>query len=92
MRRKASYSIEWGSEAAKQFKKIKDAGLKDRILDVIENEIARDPLVGKPLTFVFKGARSYRMGRLRILYKQYKERLVIVVLKVEHRKNVYRKK
>ena len=86
------YSIEWGNEAAKQFKKIKDLELKRRILDVIEDEIAKDPLVGKPLKFVFKGTRSYRLGRLRILYKQYKNRLVIVVLSVEHRKSVYQRK
>jgi len=90
--REEVYSIAWETAAAKQFKKIRDSGLKARILDVIESKIAKDPLIGKPLTFVFKGVRSYRLGHLRILYKPYKERLVIVVLKVEHRKTVYRDK
>lgn len=90
--RKKAYSIEWGRQAARQFKKIKDHALKERILEIIENEIAGDPLIGNPLTFVFKGVRSYRVGRLRVLYKQYKDRLVIVILSVEHRKSVYRRK
>lgn len=90
--REEVYSVEWARQAAKQFEKIKDDALKGRILDVIENEIAKDPLIGKPLAFVFKGVRSYRLGRLRILYKPYKDRLVVVVLRVEHRGSVYRMK
>jgi mRNA-degrading endonuclease RelE of RelBE toxin-antitoxin system len=90
--RKNVYVIEWAPQAARQFRKIKDSALKQRILAVLEDEIARDPLIGKPLTFVFKGVRSYRLGRLRILYKPYKERLVVVVLRVEDRKRVYRRK
>jgi mRNA interferase RelE/StbE len=90
--REEVYSVEWEPAAAKQFNKIRDTGLKERILDVIEDKIAQDPLIGKPLTFIFKGVRSYRLGHLRILYKLYKERLIIVILKVEHRKAVYRRK
>ena len=84
------YTVEWTTFAGKQFKKIKDESLKKEILDVIETEIAKNPLCGKPLTFAFKGVRSYRLGRLRILYKHYTDRLVVVILKVEHRKSVYR--
>jgi len=83
------YSIEWTNKAAKQFKAIDDQKLREHILDIIENEIARNPLTGKPLTFVFKGVYSYRLGQLRILYKPYKERLVVVILKIEHRRSVY---
>lgn len=88
--RQRTYSIEWDKEAAKQFKKITDQALKDRILDVVEHTLAVDPHVGKPLTLAFKGVRSYRMGRLRILYKAYPDRLVIVILRIEHRRDVYR--
>jgi len=85
------YTIVWAARAQKQFHKINDEKLKERIVEIIETEIARDPLLGKPLTFVFKGVRCYRVGRLRILYKPYKDKLIIVVLKVEHRKKVYRR-
>jgi len=90
--RKKVYSIEWHREAAKQFKKIKESKLREQILNILENEIAKDPMVGKPLTLICKGMRSYRLGQLRILYRPYKDRLVVVVLKIEHRKGVYRKK
>ena len=88
--RRRSYTVQWESTASRFFRKIKDQPLKDHILSIIENEIAGDPLVGKPLTGPFKGTRSYRTGVLRILYKFYAGRLVIVILSIDHRKNVYR--
>jgi len=84
------YTVEWTTHAEKQFKKLTNKNLQEEILDIIENEIAKNPLLGKPLTFTFKGVRSYRLGRLRILYKQYVDHLIIVILKIEHRKSVYR--
>ena len=90
--RRHFYTIEWTSRAQKQFRKITDEKLKQRIIEIIENEIASDPLIGKPLTLGFKGIRSYRIGRLRILYKPYKAKLIIVILRIEHRKSVYRKR
>jgi mRNA interferase RelE/StbE len=83
------YTIEWNRSARKQFEGIKDEALKRHILDVLEIEISRDPLAGKPLSGPFAGVRSYRIGVIRILYKFYKDRLVVVVLSIEHRRNVY---
>jgi len=88
--RERIYTIEWSSQAEKQFNKIDDKKLKEKILEIIEHEIAQNPLSGKPLMEPFKDVRSYRVGRLRILYKPYADRLIIVVLRVEHRKDVYR--
>lgn len=85
-----AYAIEWSNHAAKQFKKVKDKKLAQRIIEAIEQEIAMNPLLGKPLTEPFKGVRSYRIGRLRILYKPDIEKLTTVILRVEHRKSVYR--
>ena len=91
MTRYHHYTIEWESQAARTFKKIKEQRLKDQILHIIEHDIARDPLVGKPLTGPFKGARSFRSGFLRILYKFYANRLVIVILAIDHRREAYRR-
>lgn len=87
--RVSAYAIEWSNHAAKQFKKIKDKKLAQRIIEVIEQEIAMNPLLGKPLTEPFKGVRSYRIGRLRILYKPDTEKLTSVILRIDHRKSVY---
>ena len=89
--RRRSYTVQWEAAASRSFRKIKDQPLKDHVLSIIETEIAVDPLAGKPLTGPFKGVRSYRTGVLRILYKFYANRLVIVILNIDHRKNVYHK-
>ena len=88
--RVTAYIIEWSNPAAKQFQKIKDKKLAQRIIEVIEQEIAVNPLCGKPLTEPFKGVRSYRIGRLRILYRPDIQKLTSVILRIDHRKNVYR--
>ena len=87
--RHAFYTIEWDRQASKAYAAIRDKKLKEHILDALENYIAKDPLIGKPLVGVFKGVRSYRIGVIRILYKPYKDRLVVVVLDIAHRKEVY---
>jgi mRNA-degrading endonuclease RelE of RelBE toxin-antitoxin system len=88
--RLSAYTIGWSNPAAKQFQKIRDKKLAQRILEVIEQEIAHNLLVGKPLTEPFKGVRSYRVGRLRILYKPDTEKLTSVILRIDHRKSAYR--
>ena len=85
-----TYTIEWDRKAAKAFESIEDKKLKEHVLDALENIIARDPLIGKPLAGPLKGVRSYRIGIIRILYKHYKDRLVVVVLDIAHRREVYR--
>ena len=84
-------SIEWSSQAVRQYKKINDPSLANKILDIIEKDIAFHPLKGKPLAAPFKGVRSYRIGVLRILYKFYKQKVLIVILRIDHRGQVYRK-
>ena len=84
------YVVEWHREAAKQWRDIRDPSLREEILKIIEETLAVDPMAGKPLSGPFVGVRSYRLGVIRIVYKPYKGRLVIVILRVEHRKSVYR--
>jgi mRNA interferase RelE/StbE len=88
--RKNTYTIEWDNKAIKVLVGLKDQKLKAYILDAVENVIAHNPMIGKILSGNFKGARSYRLGIIRIIYKQYKDRLLVVVLNIAHRKEVYK--
>jgi mRNA interferase RelE/StbE len=90
--RKQPFVVEWDRKASKAFRDIDDARLRENIVDAIEKEIAPDPFVaGKPLVGPFKGTRSYRIGVIRILFKPYKDRLVVVLLDIAHRREVYRR-
>lgn len=57
-----------------------------RVLDDIEN----DPYIGKPLKGILKGRYSYRVGDNRIIYLVKKNILIIFVIDIGHRRDIYR--
>lgn len=63
---------------------------KRRALDIIEQDLSADPHLGKPLSGSFKGLLKFRVGDYRIIYSIEKDRLTIFVLRIRHRKDVYR--
>ena len=65
-----------------------DPGTRKKVRAAVE-ELSRDPLQGKPLSFTLKGLRSWRTGDWRIIYKAETERVVVVVVTVGHRRDVY---
>jgi mRNA interferase RelE/StbE len=79
---------------------IKKSALKDlqavsksdqkRLLDLIENNLSKDPYQGKALSGEFKGLYRWRSGKFRIIYEIRQEVLVMLVLRIRHRKDVYR--
>ncbi len=84
-----SFEIIFAPTAAKQIGKIRDRKLKERIAVGLEY-LASDPAVGKPLKAEFKGFCSYRIGDYRIVYNFSREKNVVRIFKVEHRREVYR--
>jgi len=84
------YSISFTKTSEKQYKLL--AKKVQREIALILEEIARDPLLGKALHGPLKGLCSKRIGKFRIIYKQEKKQLVVVIVNIEHRKSVYRKK
>jgi mRNA interferase RelE/StbE len=53
------------------------------------NELEKNPQLGKPLTANLAGLWSLRFGDYRAIYQIKHEELIILVLKLGHRKNVY---
>lgn len=53
--------------------------------------LSRDPYVGKSLKGELKGYWSLRVGQYRIIYTLRKEEIVVEVLRIHHRKEVYEK-
>lgn len=84
-----SYRLRFTNTAASQFQKFKDKKLKERIASALEF-IAGDPLIGKPLQAEFKGFYSYRIGDYRIIYSFSKTDKHLDILKIDHRREVYR--
>lgn len=65
-----------------------DPGTRNKVRAAVE-ELSKEPLQGKPLSFTLKGLRSWRTGDWRIIYKAEAERVVVVVVTVGHRRDVY---
>jgi addiction module RelE/StbE family toxin len=72
----------------KDFKKIRDKSLRQKVRKAI-NKILRNPAVGKPLKYAFKGERTVHVKPYRIIYSLFEDKLVL--LRFEHRKSVYKK-
>jgi len=53
------------------------------------NELEKNPELGKPLTASLAGLWSLRFGDYRAIYQIKQNELVILILKLGHRKNIY---
>ena len=82
------YSIEVEKRCLRELKNL-DKPVVKRAFELIENVIAQDPYSGKELKGKYKGLYCYRFADYRIVYEIKKLQLVIVVLRIRHRKHVY---
>lgn len=85
----ASYSVEFDKRVRKDFRKI-PASDAARILDAIRR-LADDPFPAAAKKLKGEELFRIRVGVYRVLYEIHDDRLVVVVVKVGHRRNVYRK-
>lgn len=82
------YKIEYARGIVKDLKNLPQEVVK-KILHVAEKDLAIDPHKGRPLAGQYKGLWKYRVGDYRIIYSIEEDRVVIFVLRVRHRKDVY---
>jgi mRNA interferase RelE/StbE len=75
-------------EPAKRFLKKLQKNIQKEILDKIE-KLRDDPRIGKPLAGNLSGLWRLRYDKYRIIYQIKDEELVVFVLNIGHRKNIY---
>ena len=85
----ASYRIELKRSAAKEIEKIKNKRDRQRIVERIAG-LADDPRPAGCQKLSGQGAYRIRQGECRIIYTIADARLVVEIVKVGHRRNVYR--
>jgi len=82
------WTIEYTSEAIKSLKKISS---KQRQKIRIEMESLQTyPDKGKLLVGPLRGLRSLRLGNYRVIYKKENELLIILIITIGHRKDIYK--
>lgn len=82
------YKVEYAAGIARDLKHLPH-DIKRKALEVVEGILAKDPSAGKPLKGPYLGLWKYRIGDYRIIYAIEKERVVVFVLRIRHRKDVY---
>ena len=85
-----SYKIKWDSRALKDLKKIDQKKVKSILKKV--GELAKNPLMGKPLKGEFQDYRRLRVGHYRVIYSVIKKIITIQILRVGSRGSVYKNK
>jgi mRNA interferase RelE/StbE len=86
-----AWKIEFDRDAVKDLKKISKPDQK-RIIEYLKKRISplKSPkILGKPLKGEFMGLWRYRVGDYRIICKIEDHDLIILVVIIGHRKNVY---
>lgn len=81
------YEVRFTKSAKKDFENL-PLTIKPRIIRTIDI-VAANPFLGKSLKAQFKNYLSYRVGEYRIIYKIFKKEIIIIVLRIRHRRKVY---
>lgn len=82
------YNIEISPTALKFIERL-EKNIADRIIRSVDS-LKADPFVGKKLLGELAGFRSLRVGQYRIIYIIIEKKVLIQVVKIAHRREVYR--
>ena len=83
------YKVIWKDRASKQLTKI-DRVMAKKIKDKVKEYRAQDPINrGEPLFHNYQGLYRYRFSDYRVVYEVKEKELIILVVKVGHRKEIY---
>lgn len=83
-----SFSIKIKASAAKSLSRIPQAE-RSRLIQAIDR-LRREPLAGGTLKGEFSGLRRLRVGDYRIVYEVLHEQVTVLVVRIGHRREVYR--
>jgi mRNA interferase RelE/StbE len=85
------YSIQFSVSARNCLKKVHryDSKLYFRLMAAIE-ALAMNPFLGKVLVANLRGQYSLRVGDYRIIYSIFQKQLLVTIIDLGHRKEIYR--
>lgn len=86
-----NYSVEYAKQAVKALEKM-DTNTRKEIIEWVENNLegCENPrLHGKALKGNLKGKWRYRVGSYRIIADIEDEKILILILDIDHRRQIY---
>ncbi len=85
-----SASIRWERRAVKELGALPREA-QQRIVEAVES-LHEEPFKGEQLAAEWKGLRRLRVGRYRVIYAFDGQQFLVLVVRVGHRKDVYRER
>lgn len=85
-----NYDFELSREAERYFRRL-ERRRQLQVLELLDQLCAnpRDPLISAPLHGEWEGARRSRLGNLRLIYEIVENRLLVRVLRIGPRGDIY---
>ena len=85
-----SYSVQIKRSAAKELARIANSD-RSRLVQAID-ALAENPFKGSALKGELRGLRRIRIGDYRVVYEVQEDVLVVLVVRIAHRREVYRRR
>ena len=87
----AVYNVALSNQAERIIRRMaeREPTLYQRVASALD-DLQRDPYQGKALKGKLKGRFSYRGGSYRIVYLMRQQELLVLIIDVGHRRNIYR--
>ena len=83
------YRLLFDDKVAKDLKQI-DKPWQKKILEAIKTKLVNDPYIGKKLVGDLSSYYRYRIGDYRVIYEILEDEIILIVIKIKHRKDVYK--
>ena len=84
-----AYKLLFDDKVFKDLKKI-DKTWQKKILGAIKSKLVQDPYIGKKLVGDLSPYYRYRINDYRVIYEINDDEVILVVIKIKHRKDVYK--
>lgn len=84
-----AYKLLFDDKVVKDLKKI-DKAWQKKILNIIKTKLIENPYIGKKLVGDLSSYYRYRVNDYRIIYEILEDEILLVVIKIKHRKDVYK--
>ena len=86
---KIKYIIEYDIAIEEKLRKLPKA-IREMIRNAIEKKLAVNPVAfGKPLRYSLKGYRRLRVGDYRVIYKIIEDKILVIIIDIDHHKDIY---
>jgi mRNA interferase RelE/StbE len=87
---KIKYIIEYDVSIEEKLRSLTKS-IREVIRKAIEKKLTIDPMAfGKPLRYSLKGYRRLRVGDYRVIYKILEDKIIVLIIDIDHRKDIYR--